>query len=67
RAKKPDQVDSVILEALETDGPVLVDIAIDPMEKVFPMMPAGAAHNEILFGPDDQISRDVDEDDVVLA
>jgi acetolactate synthase-1/2/3 large subunit len=54
RATKPDEVDDVIKEMLAIDGPVLVDMSVDQTENCFPMIPSGAAHNEMLLGPDDR-------------
>ena len=30
---------------------MIADIHVDQMENVFPMIPSGAAHNEMLLGP----------------
>ena len=55
RATRPDEVDDVIDEMLEIrDRPVLADIAVDKTENCFPMIPSGAAHNEMLLGPGDE-------------
>jgi len=51
RATSVDQLDAVIREMLATDGPVIADICVDPKENCFPMIPSGAAHNEMLLGP----------------
>ena len=51
RATKPSEVDGVIKEMLKHKGPVLVDMRVDPKENVYPMIPAGAAHNELLLHP----------------
>ena len=48
RAEKPSEVPAAISEALSADRTVVIDFVIDPMENVFPMVPAGAAINEIL-------------------
>jgi len=48
RAEKPSEVPSAISEALSADRTVVIDFVVDPMENVFPMVPAGAAINEIL-------------------
>jgi acetolactate synthase-1/2/3 large subunit len=32
-------------------GPVLVDVWVDQKENVYPMIPAGAAHHELVLGP----------------
>ena len=50
-AEHPDQVDDALDEMMKTDGPVLLTMRVDKDENVFPMIPAGAAHNEIDFGP----------------
>jgi hypothetical protein len=43
-----------IRRMIETPGPVIVDVAVDPTENCFPMIPSGAAHNEMLLGPEDR-------------
>ena len=48
RAEKPSEVPAAISEALSADRTVVIDFVVDPMENVFPMVPAGAAINEIL-------------------
>ncbi len=48
RAEKPSEVPSAISEALAADRAVIIDFVVDPTENVFPMVPAGAAINEIL-------------------
>jgi acetolactate synthase-1/2/3 large subunit len=50
RAKSVDELDAVIHEMLESDTAVIADIAVDPKENCFPMIPAGAAHNEMILG-----------------
>jgi acetolactate synthase-1/2/3 large subunit len=71
RASKPDEVDGVIDEMLAHDGPVIVDMQVDQKENCFPMIPSGAAHNEILLGPDDNGGKksdsNVSEDGMVLV
>ncbi|MFC0409088.1 acetolactate synthase 3 large subunit [Roseomonas elaeocarpi] len=51
RATSADELDDVIREMIRIDGPVIADIAVDPKENVFPMIPSGAAHNEMILGP----------------
>jgi acetolactate synthase-1/2/3 large subunit len=67
RATKPDELDDVIKTMIETDGMVIADIAVDPKENCFPMIPSGAAHNEILLGPEDEAEKPVSEDGMVLV
>ena len=52
RANKPDQLDDLYAEMIATDNAVIADIAVDPDENVYPMIPAGAAHYEMKLGPD---------------
>ena len=50
KAVKPQEVEPVIREALKVkDRPVFMDFIVDWKEKVYPMVPAGAAINEMLF------------------
>jgi acetolactate synthase-1/2/3 large subunit len=50
RATKPAEIDDVIKEMMRVDRPVLVDVAVDKTENCFPMVPSGAAHNEMILG-----------------
>ncbi len=49
RATKPAELDDVIREMMAVDGPVVVDVAVDKSENCFPMVPSGAAHNEMIL------------------
>lgn len=51
RAESMDDLDRVIREMIAIDRPVIVDCAVDEKENVFPMIPSGAAHNEMLLAP----------------
>ena len=53
RAMKPSDVDGVIEEMIETPQAVIADIIVDPDENCFPMIPSGAAHYDMLLGPED--------------
>jgi acetolactate synthase-1/2/3 large subunit len=46
---------------------VIVDVAVDERENCFPMIPSGAAHNEMLLGPDDQSAKPISEEGMVLV
>ncbi len=68
RTAKTDDVDRVIKEMLAVDRPVIVDVAVDQLENCFPMIPSGAAHNEMLLGPEDKkASGPVSEEGMVLV
>ncbi len=52
RAQSIDELDDVILRMLATPGPVIADIAVVRDENCYPMIPSGAAHNEMILGPE---------------
>ena len=52
RCKDPAKLDACIKEMLDHKGPVLFDCWVDPAENVYPMIPAGAAHHELVLGPE---------------
>jgi acetolactate synthase-1/2/3 large subunit len=69
RATKPSEVDGVIEQMLRADKPCIVDVCIDKAENCFPMIPSGAAHNEMLLGPEDagESKKPVSEEGMVLV
>jgi acetolactate synthase-1/2/3 large subunit len=56
RATSVDQLDDVINAMLDCPTAVIADIAVDQAENCFPMIPSGAAHNEMLLGPEHEAS-----------
>ncbi|MBE5844194.1 MAG: biosynthetic-type acetolactate synthase large subunit [Butyrivibrio sp.] len=52
RVTKKDEVEPALKKAINAKGPVLIDIAVDPDEKVFPMVPAGASISEAFDAKD---------------
>jgi acetolactate synthase I/II/III large subunit len=66
RIEKPSDVDRGIAAMIDHKGPVMVDVMIDPKENCFPMIPSGAAHCEMLLGPDDK-AQPISEDGMVLV
>ena len=67
RASKVSELDEVIREMIAVPRPVIVDVAVDPTENCFPMIPGGRAHNEILLGPADRPDEATPEDGMVLV
>ena len=69
RASKPSEVDDVIREMIGVDRTVIADIAVDPAENCFPMIPSGSAHNEMLLGSGEKRAgaHTVSEDGMVLV
>ncbi|WP_198377443.1 acetolactate synthase 3 large subunit [Neoroseomonas rubea] len=54
RAEHADDLDRVIREMIAIDKPVIADICVAKDENCFPMIPSGAAHNEMILGPDQE-------------
>src|SRR5213593_4210104 len=57
RAKKVEEVDGVIKEALKTDKPVIVDVEVDPYENCYPMIPAGGCNHEMILEDPPEMKR----------
>ncbi|MEZ5691119.1 MAG: biosynthetic-type acetolactate synthase large subunit [Rickettsiales bacterium] len=53
RCDKVEEVDDSLREMIDFDGAVIMDMLVDKTENVYPMIPAGAAHYELLLSPDD--------------
>ena len=49
RATTPAELDAKILEMINTDRPVIFDCVVDKTENCFPMIPSGAAHDEMIL------------------
>ena len=61
RCHEPDKLDDTIKEMIALKHPVIVDVIVDQKENCFPMIPSGAAHNDMLLGPDDKAGKLSDE------
>ena len=66
-ATRPDEVDDKIMEMIDTPRPVILDCRVNQTENCFPMIPSGAAHYDMLLGPEDEAERQVSEDGMVLV
>ncbi|MBF0368529.1 MAG: biosynthetic-type acetolactate synthase large subunit [Magnetococcales bacterium] len=49
KADRPREVEPVIREAFDTPGPVIMDFRVNREANVYPMVPAGAALNEMIL------------------
>ncbi len=69
RASSVDDLDRVIAEMLAVDRAVIADIAVDQKENCFPMIPSGAAHNEMILGPEHeaQAGAEITDDGLLLV
>ena len=50
QATEPGELDDKIMQMIETPGPVIFDCRVDQEENCYPMIPSGAAHNEMILG-----------------
>ena len=48
KVTRPEEVRSAIERAVDTPGPVFIDFIVDRKENVFPMVPSGAAIDEMI-------------------
>ena len=68
RATGVEQLDDVIRRMIASPHPVIADIAVDERENVYPMIPSGAAHNDMLLGPEHEAhGRGVTDEGLVLV
>jgi acetolactate synthase-1/2/3 large subunit len=49
RATKPAELDAAIQEMIAYAGPVVFDCVVDKVENCYPMIPSGAAHDEMIL------------------
>jgi len=66
RAEKPDELDKKIIQMIDSDLPVIFDCVVDQNENCYPMIPAGAAHNEMLLGEKEDDHEVSDEGKVLI-
>ncbi len=64
---KPGEVRDILERMIDSDRPVIANVAIDPNENVFPMIPAGAAHHDMILGPEDEAGAAESGNGMVLA
>ncbi|MBV9330133.1 MAG: acetolactate synthase 3 large subunit [Alphaproteobacteria bacterium] len=65
-ADKPSELDAKILEMIDVRRPVLFDVRVDPTENCYPMMPSGAAHNEMILCDAEEATAEVSDEGKVL-
>ena len=56
-----EDLEKVIVDMIDYNGPVIADICVDEKENVFPMIPSGAAHNEMKLKDSDNIATSTKE------
>ena len=53
----PDALDATITKMIETPGPVIVDCRVEKLANCFPMIPSGAAHNEMILPDEEELKE----------
>ncbi len=66
RASNPAELDDAIKKMIETPGPVIFDCVVTKNENCYPMIPSGAAHNEMILGSDSAAIAVSDEGRVLV-
>ena len=67
RAEKPDELDDAIRKMMKTKGPVIFDCIVTKEENCFPMIPSGAAHNNMLLADDQGMDVEVSDAGKVMV
>jgi acetolactate synthase-1/2/3 large subunit len=52
---------------VKTDGPVIFDCVVTKEENCFPMIPSGAAHNDMLLADDQGLEVEVSDEGKALV
>lgn len=61
RAETPAELDDAIKRMVDTPGPVIFDCIVTKDENCFPMIPSGAAHNEMLLADSEGLDIEVSD------
>ena len=61
-----NNLDSTIDKMINIKGPVIADIRVEKEENCFPMIPSGAAHNEMILSSDDN-NKDTSNEGLALV
>ena len=66
RATKPDELDAKIAEMIAVKRPVLFDCRVDQKENCYPMIPSGAAHDQMILA-DSEDEPEVSEEGKMMV
>ena len=61
RVDNVNNLEATIDKMINIKGPVIADIRVEKEENCFPMIPSGAAHNEMILSSDDDHQNTSDE------
>ena len=65
RVSDPKDLDAAIQAMIDYDGPVIFDCVVDKAENCYPMIPSGAAHDEMILP--DSVEASVSEEGKMLV
>lgn len=66
RAETPGELDAKIMEMISVKRPVLFDCRVDPKENCYPMIPSGAAHNDMILSDAEEENAEVSDEGKML-
>ncbi len=66
RVDNINNLEATIDEMINIKGPVIADIRVEKEENCFPMIPSGAAHNEMILSSDDN-QKDTSDEGLALV
>ena len=66
RVDNINNLEATIDEMININGPVIADIRVEKEENCFPMIPSGAAHNEMILSSDDNV-KDTSNEGLALV
>ena len=69
RIENVSELDGCLEKMIKHDGPVVCEVMVDDKENVYPMIPAGAGHNEVLLSEeaDGGVTVDLDSEEAKNA
>ena len=67
RVTDPGDVDRAIKEMIAIDRPVVVDCIVDKAENCYPMVPSGAAHNQMILGDGAGVAAKIEDNGLALV
>ncbi|HJV43787.1 acetolactate synthase 3 large subunit [Caulobacter sp.] len=67
RCDSPGDLDTKILEMINSDRPVIFDCLVEKDENCLPMIPSGKAHNDMIMGEVEDIGNVIGEDGAGLV
>jgi acetolactate synthase-1/2/3 large subunit len=67
RITDPDDLDRSIKEMIAIDRPVVVDCIVDKAENCYPMVPSGAAHNQMILGDGAGVAAKIEDNGLALV